>query len=362
MFMLGEDLEQLEAAIKAVGDVTLVTIDPITAFMGKVNSSSPTEVRNQLGPLAQLAERTEVAITTITHPPKQSSQRSIDHFIGTQAFISAARIGHVCLPEMKVQDGGLIRTGRNLFTQVTGNHQQMMSIAVASLVLLFAIYVSLVWPFIYLTAKGYIARGGQMVDATIVPVPKQRNTREENETVKRGETPVAWEEKPAKNRQKDKDARWTKKHGKSFFGYKNHVNADKTHKLIRDYEVTDAAVHDGRVLETLLDKANTGKDVFGDSAYRSAAAEEKLAARGFRSRICVRGTRGRPLSKAKAAANRAKSRIRARIEHVFGAQETAPGGRIVRTIGILRARLKIGLQNFVYNIRRLATLERMAAA
>ena len=54
-----------------------------------------------------------------------------------------------------------------------------------------------------------------------------------------------------------------------------------------------------------------------------------------RSRICVRGTRGCPLSKAKAAA---KSRIRARIEHVFGAQKTAPGGRIVRTIGILRAR------------------------
>ena len=214
----------------------------------------------------------------------------------------------------------------------------------------------------HLNAKGYIARGGQMVDATIVPVPKQRNSREENETVKGGETPVAWEEKPAKNQQKDKDARWTKKHGKSFFGYKNHVNADKTHKLIWDYEVTDAAVHDSRVLETLLDKANTSKDVFADSAYRSAEAEKKLAARGFRSRICVRGTRGRPLSKAKAAANRAKSRIRARIEHVFGAQETAPGGRLVRTIGMVRARVKIGLQNLAYNIRRLATLERMAAA
>ena len=50
------------------------------------------------------------------------------------------------------------------------------------------------------------------------------------------------------------------------------------------------------------------------------------------------------------------------IEHVFGTQETAPGGRILRTIGIVRARLKIGLQNLVYNIRRLATLERMAAA
>jgi IS5 family transposase len=214
----------------------------------------------------------------------------------------------------------------------------------------------------HLNAKGYIARGGQMVDATIVPVPKQRNSREENETVKRGETPAEWEQKPAKNRQKDKDARWTKKHGKSFFGYKNHVNVDKAHKLIRDYEVTDAAVHDSRVLETLLDKSNTSKDVFGDSAYQSADAEEKLAARGFRSRICVRGARGRPLSAAAQAANRRKSRIRARIEHVFGAQETAPGGRILRAIGIVRARLKIGLQNLVYNIRRLATLERMAAA
>jgi IS5 family transposase len=209
-----------------------------------------------------------------------------------------------------------------------------------------------------LNAKGYIARGGQIVDASIVPVPKQRNTREENEAVKRGETPAEWEQEPAKNRQKDKDARWTKKHGRSFFGYKNHVNVDRTHKLIRRYAVTDAAVHDSRKLNGLLHRGNTSKDVFGDSAYRSAATEATLKARGFRSRIHVRAARGYPLSKAKAAANRAKSRIRARIEHVFGAQETAPGGRIVRTIGIVRARLKIGLQNLAYNVRRLATLER----
>ena len=87
-----------------------------------------------------------------------------------------------------------------------------------------------------------------------------------------------------------------------------------------------------------------------------------MKARGFRSRIHVRATRGHALSKIKAAANRAKSRIRARIEHVFGAQETAPGRRIVRTIGIVRARLKISLQNVVYNVRCVATLARMAAA
>src|SRR5204863_2725005 len=81
----------------------------------------------------------------------------------------------------------------------------------------------------HLGAQGYIARGGQIIDATIVVVPRQRNTREENEAIKRGETPDDWEKKPAKNRQKDKDARWTKKHGKSFYGYKNHVNADAKH-------------------------------------------------------------------------------------------------------------------------------------
>ena len=75
----------------------------------------------------------------------------------------------------------------------------------------------------HLCAQGYIARGGQIIDATIVAVPRQRNTREQNEAIKRGQPPENWETKPAKNGQKDKDARWTKKHGKSFYGYKNHV-------------------------------------------------------------------------------------------------------------------------------------------
>src|SRR5262249_19347866 len=114
----------------------------------------------------------------------------------------------------------------------------------------------------HLGAQGYTARGGQIVDASIVAVPRQRNTREENEAIKRGQTPENWEKKPAKNRQKDKDARWTKKHGKSFYGYKNHVNADAKHKLIRRYEVSDAAVHDSQKLDGLLSRGNTSQDVF----------------------------------------------------------------------------------------------------
>jgi len=214
----------------------------------------------------------------------------------------------------------------------------------------------------HLEAKGYVARGGQMVDATIVAVPKQRNTRDENTEVKAGKTPADWQQKPAKNRQKDKDARWTKKHSKSYFGYKNHINADAKHKLIRAYAVTDATVHDSRQFDDLLNKANTSDVVYADSAYRSAETEVRLAARGFKSRIHVRGRRNRSLSDAQQRANRTKSKIRARVEHVFGAQEMAPGGRLVRTIGIARAQAKIGLQNLVYNIRRLVILERMKAA
>jgi len=214
----------------------------------------------------------------------------------------------------------------------------------------------------HLEAKGYLARGGQMIDATIVPMPRQRNSREENDQVKAGTMPEEWKKQPAKNRQKDKDARWTKKHERRYFGYKNHVNADARHKLIRDYTVSDASVHDSQKLEDLLNKANTSNDVYADSAYRSAQPERHLKARGLRSRIHKRGRRNRPLTEAEAAANTAKSKVRARIEHVFGAQENAPGGRLVRTIGLMRAKVKIGLQNLAYNIRRLVFLERLATA
>ena len=138
--------------------------------------------------------------------------------------------------------------------------------------------------------------------------------------------------------------------------------SDAMHKLIRRYDVSDAAVHDSQKLDALLNKANRSADVFADSAYRSAEAEARLKARGFRSRILVRATRNHPLSRRQEEANRKKSKIRVRIEHVFGAQEASAGSRLVRTIGIVRARAKIGLQNLVYNVRRLVTLERIATA
>ena len=213
----------------------------------------------------------------------------------------------------------------------------------------------------HLQAKGYIARGGQIVDASIVAAPRQRNTREENEAIKAGETPQGWAEQPAKNAQKDKDARWTKKHGKSFYGYKNHIGVDRTHKLIRRYAPTDASVHDSQKLDDVLDKSNTGKDVWADSAYRSAEIEKRLAAKGYKSRVHTRAARNRPLSQRAKAANTTRSRVRARVEHVFGHQENSMGGKIVRSIGMARAAAKIGMMNLVYNMQRLVQLERVAA-
>jgi len=210
-----------------------------------------------------------------------------------------------------------------------------------------------------LAAKGYVARAGQMIDATFVEVPRQRNSREENAQIKAGEPPVGWEEHPAKQRQKDVDARWTKKNEENHYGYKNHINADEGHKLIQDYEVTDAAVHDSQVFETLLDHTpadeGTKRTAYADSAYRSQEREQQLAEAGIESQICEKGTRGHPLSEQQKTSNRNKSKVRARVEHIFGAQ-AAMGGHWVRTIGLKRAQVKIGMLNLVYNMKRLVQL------
>ena len=211
----------------------------------------------------------------------------------------------------------------------------------------------------YLARQGYIARGGQILDASIVAVPKNRNTREENKVIKSGEVPADWADKPAKRSQKDTDARWTRKHDKSHYGYKNHVNVDRKHKLVRCYHVSDAAMHDSRAVDHLLMRGNTGSGVWADAAYRSEETEAKLRARGLRSHIHRKGKRGKPLTAQAKGSNRTKSRERVRVEHVFGAQANDMGGTLVRTIGLARARAKIGLKNLAYNMRRLTQLRRL---
>lgn len=213
-----------------------------------------------------------------------------------------------------------------------------------------------------LAQRGYVAKTGQMIDATFVEAPRQRNSREENAKLKAGETPDGWDdpEQGAKRRQKDTEARWTKKNDETHYGYKNHINADVATKLIQDYAVTPANVHDSQVFEDLLDTETTDdqgrkRPVYADSAYRSEQHEERLAELGMASYIHEKGTRAAPLTDQQKTSNRQKSKVRARVEHIFGAQ-AARGGHVVRTIGLGRAKVKIGLMNLAYNMRRLVQL------
>lgn len=206
-----------------------------------------------------------------------------------------------------------------------------------------------------LAAHGFAASGGQMIDATFVEAPRQRNSREENQHIKEtGTAPAAWSDKKAAH--KDVDARWTEKNKTVYYGYKSHANIDRKHKIIRRYNVTDASVHDSQALDHVLDSQNDSQEVWADSAYRSEAQEARLKEKGCTSHIHERAYRNKPLTEAQKAANTEKSRVRARCEHVFGHIQTAMQGCFVRTIGIARATAKVGLESIAYNLSRFTHL------
>lgn len=206
----------------------------------------------------------------------------------------------------------------------------------------------------FLSEQGFRAQKGQIVDASIVRVPIQRNSREENKQIKAGQQPEGWSEN--KKRQKDVDARWTKKNGKSFFGYKNHISVDARHKLIRRFHVTSAELHDSNVFEELLDTSNSSRDVWADSAYRSQERIAWLRQEGYREHLQRKGSRSHTLSDWERQGNRTRSRIRSRIEHVFGIQTQRAGNLILRGIGMIRAVTRVGLRNLAYNMDRYGSL------
>ena len=210
--------------------------------------------------------------------------------------------------------------------------------------------------------SGLMPKGGQIIDVSLVSVPKNRNTRGENKQIKEGKTPDDWDEQPSMKRQKDEDARWTKKQGKSDCGYVNHTVIDRGHKLIRRCAVNDASVHDSQILDDLLDAENSHRSIWADSAYRSQAREEQLREQGYKSRIHRKGSSRRGLNKQEQATNHRRSKIRERVEHVFGDQRARQSRILVRTKGRIRAAVKIGLMNPTHNIRRLAFLLRPQSA
>ncbi|MGI6689125.1 MAG: IS5 family transposase [Christensenellales bacterium] len=208
-----------------------------------------------------------------------------------------------------------------------------------------------------LEQQGIISHKGTIVDATFVEAPRQRNTREENRQIKEGKTPEGWDnpENVSKVRQKDTDARWMTKNKERHFGYKDHVKVDADSKLITAYSVTDASIHDSQALIELIDEKD--QVLYADSAYSGRPIADKLP-QGIKNQIHEKGYRNRPLSEEQKAENKKKSRIRARIEHVFGYMTGSLHGITVRSIGIARAKFNIGLTNLIYNLCRYVILSR----
>lgn len=218
----------------------------------------------------------------------------------------------------------------------------------------------------HLKDLGYLAMGGQIVDASIIAAPRQRMTDEERAIVKDGGIPEAWAAKPARLAQKDRDARWTLKRGRRkkgsdgklmaeiatpIFGYKSHIGIDQRHGFIRTWSASDAARYDGRELTGLIDPANTGSSIWADTAYRSQKNERAILRARRVSKIHFRRAPGKPLPAQRQRANAARSKIRSAVEHVFATQKHRMN-LFICTIGIERAKGKIGLANIAYNFKR----------
>lgn len=214
----------------------------------------------------------------------------------------------------------------------------------------------------HLNRQGYTAQGGTMIDASFVEVPKQRNTKEENKEIKEGKIPQSFTENIHKLAQKDINARWTKKGNETFYGYKNHINADVKYKFVRNYEVTSAEVHDSQpFINLLMDYINRNNFLcatWADSAYMSDNLLEFLANKGVHANINERAYRNKPLTEDQKASNKIKSRIRARVEHIFGFMENSLNAGLIRTIGIIRAKSQIAMINLAYNLFRFCQLEK----
>lgn len=162
--------------------------------------------------------------------------------------------------------------------------------------------------------RSYIARGGQAIDATLVPAPKQHIRKEERSELQEGQSPD-WCD--SNSRQKDTDASFTKKHGKSYFGYKLSMSLDYKHGFIRGVATGTASEYDGHHFDEVLDMSNTGEAVDADKGSDSAQRREMLKALDLRYDIQRKAHKNKPLSACQQKRNQRIAKKRAKVEHVF---------------------------------------------
>ena len=218
-----------------------------------------------------------------------------------------------------------------------------------------------------LLSKGLFFNEGQIVDASFVEAPRQRNSREENKQIKEGNGDKLWlaeegdseeekKHKRNKKRHKDIDARWTQKGGEDYYGYKAHTKVDKKSKLIKKQLTTPANVHDSQMIGELLDETDRGQTVHLDSGY--AGQEAIIEAKGVIPVICEKGCRYKKLTQEQINNNHEKSRIRCRVEHIYGFVEQSMHGSYVKTIGLIRAKASVALMCLIYNMFRFVQINK----
>jgi IS5 family transposase len=210
-----------------------------------------------------------------------------------------------------------------------------------------------------LEEKRLVARAGSIVDASFVEAPRQRNERGQNQRIKEGERPEEFDRNPAVGRQKDSQARWTKKNQEVHYGWKNHVKADLKTKLILRAATTPAQVHDSQVFKELVDSGD--RAVLADSAYHSEEHEAYLLELGAEEFLLRKAPRGQALSAEEQKSHHTISRMRVRVEHIF-ARMAQMGADVCRSIGLARATAHNHLCNLVYNMDRYAYLVKLRAA
>jgi IS5 family transposase len=211
----------------------------------------------------------------------------------------------------------------------------------------------------YLDMKGLFVNEGKIIDASFVEVPRQRNTKEENAQIKEGKGSELWNDNSYRKRQKDIDARWTKKNNEKYYGYKNHAKIDSKSKLIDTYKITSAEVHDSQPIENLLHENDVGQELYADSAYTGERIDKMLKSKKIIPQIIEKAFKNNPLTDEQKALNKVKSKTRCRGEHVFGFVSNSMRDFYTRNIGFQRTKGVVGLINLVYNMCRYEQIVRL---
>jgi IS5 family transposase len=188
-----------------------------------------------------------------------------------------------------------------------------------------------------LDARGLILRRGTLIDATILEAAVRPPSGDAGEVSGR-----------------DPQAGWTKKNGRSRFGYKAHVAVDEGSGLVRKAVMTSADVHDSVPADGLVQ--GDEQAVYADKAYDSEQRRADLRARGSEPRIMHQARRNRPLRPWQTWFNKAVAPVRAGVERLFGTMRRAYGHRRVRYLGLARNDVQLQAMCAAINLRRALAL------